>query len=59
MLTAAASVDGVSSLTIGNLGTSGGSNVGDYTPSSQTTSSAINIPVLRTIGFTGVTGGIA
>ena len=59
VLTAAASVDGVSSLTIGNLGTSGGSNVGDYTPSSQTTSSAINIPVLRTIGFTGVTGGIA
>ena len=60
VLSAAAGVAGVSSVTLSNLGaSSGGSNVGDYTPSSQTTTTAIYMPVLREITFSGVTGGIA
>ena len=60
VLSEAAGVAGVSSVTLSNLGSSsGGSNVGDYTPSSQTSTTAIYMPVLRGITFSGVTGGIA
>lgn len=59
ILSAAQSVEGVQSVFISNLGTSsGGSTVADHTPTA-TTASAISLPVLRTITFAGVSGGIA
>jgi hypothetical protein len=59
ILSAAQSVEGVQSVFISNLGaSSGGTSVADHTPTA-TTASAISLPVLRTITFTGVSGGIA
>jgi hypothetical protein len=59
ILSAAQSVEGVQSVFISNLGaSSGGTSVADHTPTA-TTSSAISLPVLRTITFAGVSGGIA
>jgi len=59
ILSAAQGVEGVQSVFISNLGAaSGGSSVADHTPTA-TTSSAVSLPVLRTITFAGVSGGIA
>jgi predicted phage baseplate assembly protein len=59
VLSAAQAVSGVQSVFISNLGSSsGGSSVADFTPTATTTS-AVSLPVLRTITFTGVSGGIS
>ncbi len=59
ILSAAQGVEGVQSVFISNLGaSSSGTSVADHTPTA-TTSSAISLPVLRTITFAGVSGGIA
>ena len=59
VLSAAQSVSGVKSVFISNLGSSsGGSSVADHTPTA-TTASTVSLPVLRTITFTGVSGGIS
>ena len=59
VLSAAQAVSGVQSVFISNLGSSsGGSSVADHTPTA-TTASTVSLPVLRTITFTGVSGGIS
>jgi hypothetical protein len=59
VLSAAQSVPGVQSLFISNLGSSSsGTSVADHTPTATSTS-AVSLPVLRTITFTGVSGGIS
>ena len=59
VLSAAQSVSGVKSVFISNLGSSSsGSSVADHTPTA-TTASTVSLPVLRTITFTGVSGGIS
>jgi hypothetical protein len=56
---AANSVTGVTSVTLSNLGSSGGgSSLGDYTITA-TTSSQVYLPVIRTITYAGVTGGVS
>ncbi len=59
VLSAAQAVSGVQSVFISNLGSSsGGSSVADHTPTA-TTASTVSLPVLRTVTFTGVSGGIS
>jgi hypothetical protein len=56
---AANSVAGVTSVTLSNLGSSsGGSSLGDYTITA-TNASQVYLPVIRTITYAGVTGGVA
>jgi len=56
---AANSVTGVTSVTLSNLGSSGGgSSLGDYTITA-TNSSQVYLPVIRTITYAGVTGGVS
>ena len=59
VLSAAQSVPGVNNIFISNLGSSsGGSTVADHTPTATSTT-AVYLPVLRGITFSGVSGGIA
>jgi hypothetical protein len=59
LMAAIQKVDGVSSAYISHLGaTSSGTSVGDHMPTATTTS-AVSLPVLRGITFSGVSGGIS
>ena len=56
---AANAVAGVTSVTLSNLGSSGGgSSLGDYTITA-TNASQVYLPVIRTITYAGVTGGVS
>jgi hypothetical protein len=52
------SVVGVEYVTLSNLGASGGSSTADYTIT-VTNTTQVYLPVLRTISYSGVTGGLA
>ena len=52
------SVVGVEYVTLSNLGASGGSSTADHTIT-VTNTTQVYLPVLRTISYSGVTGGLA
>ena len=52
------SVVGVEYVTLSNLGASGGSSTADYTIT-VTNTTQVYLPVLRTLSYSGVTGGLA
>lgn len=58
ILSRANSVTGVEYVTLSNLGASGGSSTADYTIT-VTNTTQVYLPVLRTISYSGVTGGLA
>ncbi|MBF83413.1 MAG: hypothetical protein CL489_02945 [Acidobacteria bacterium] len=58
ILSAVNSVVGVKNVTLSNLGASGGSSTADHTITATNTTQ-VYLPVLRTISYSGVTGGLA
>ena len=58
ILSLANSVVGVEYVTLSNLGASGGSSTADHTIT-VTNTTQVYLPVLRTISYSGVTGGLA
>jgi hypothetical protein len=58
VLSLANNVPGVEYVTLSNLGASGGSSTADYTIT-VTNTTQVYLPVLRTISYSGVTGGLA
>ena len=58
ILSAVNAVVGVKNVTLSNLGASGGSSTADHTITATNTTQ-VYLPVLRTISYSGVTGGLA